>query len=259
MDVGSGVVDGGPQPSPLARRWRRAVSALVDVSLRAAYMRSELVNAPLEEVAQALDELGAEAERGRCSGRDLMTAALPALADRALGDWRQRLRQIASERDLTSLARLLGPADTAPERADQRWNDQAPAMPSDARPLTLGERRALARRPSRTTLDVLMRDQHPMVVRALLDTPRLTEDNVVRMAARRPGRPDALLEIARHPRWILRPRVRLALVCNPSTPPSVALPLVALLRQPELEQLAHATDVAPALRRAARGTAAARH
>jgi hypothetical protein len=260
MDVGSGVVDGGPQPSPLARRWRRAVSAVVDVSLRAAYMRSELVNAPLEEAALALDELGAEAERGRCSGRDLMAAALPALADRALGEWRQRLRQVASERNLTALARLLGPADTAPAaRAAQRWDDEAPATPSGDRPLTLGERRALARRPSRTTLDVLMRDQHPMVVRALLDTPRLTEDNVVRMAARRPGRPDALLEIARHPRWILRPRVRLALVCNPSTPSSVALPLVPLLRQPELEQLAQATDVAPALRRAARGTAAARH
>jgi hypothetical protein len=258
MEVGPGVVEGG-EASPLARRWRRAVPALIDVSLRAAYMRSELVTAPLDAVALALDELGTEAERGRPAARDLMAAALPALADGALGGWRQRLRQIASERNLPVLSSLLGPSsfDASPLPLGGKDEGCLAATPQ-GRPLTLGERRALARRPSRVALDVLMRDQHPMVVRALLDTPRLTEDNVVRMAARRPGRPEALVEIARHPRWILRPRVRLALVCNPSTPPAVALPLVALLLQPELEQLALATDVLPALRRAARSAAAER-
>jgi hypothetical protein len=250
----------GSGANALAQRWRRALPALVDVNIRAAYVRSELLGGPLDEVATALDELGAEAERAVGGSQDLVAAALPALADPALAPWRQRLRRFAAERCLAVLARLLGPSDFDRDPA-ARSEEQAPPVALAAtggRPLTLGERRALARRPSRYALDALMRDPHPMVVRALLDTPRLTEDQVVRMAARRPGRPAALVEIARHPRWILRPRVRLALVCNPSTPPTVALPLIPLLRQAELAELAVATDVLPVLRRAARGAAAER-
>jgi hypothetical protein len=245
---------GALQTSPLAQRWRRALHAIVDVSLRAAYVRSELTRGPLERVAEALDEIAAEAERGLCDGHDLMAAALPALADAALASWRGQLRGLAVTGPLPALGRLLGPAnlDAAGHNLDHPAPLQVPVSPG-GRPLTLGERRALARRPSRHALDVLLRDPHPMVARALLDTPRLTEDHVVRMAARRPGRPEVLAEIARHPRWILRPRVRVALVCNPSTPPAVALPLLPLLRQPELEQVAVATDVMPVLRRQAQG------
>ena len=62
------------------------------------------------------------------------------------------------------------------------------------RPLTLGERKSLARRPDRAMLDRLLHDPHPDVIRRLLRNPRLTEDDVVRLAARRPGRPEVLVE-----------------------------------------------------------------
>jgi hypothetical protein len=95
-----------------------------------------------------------------------------------------------------------------------------------------------------------MKDPHPLVIRNLLGNPRLIEDDVIRMAARRPASPEAVLEIARHPRWSQRARVRMAIVQNPGTPPEVAVPLVRLLIRPELMQVAAAPDV-PAVVRAA--------
>jgi hypothetical protein len=89
-----------------------------------------------------------------------------------------------------------------------------------------------------------------MVVKNLLQNPRLTEDDVLRMAARRPPYREVLAEIARHPGWSQRPRIRVAIVMNPGTPPELAVPLLVLLIRPELAQVLGAPAV-PALVRAA--------
>ncbi len=99
----------------------------------------------------------------------------------------------------------------------------------ESRPLTLGERRALARQPDRTIIDLAIGDPHPMVTAKLLDNPRLTEANVLRMAARRPVPARVLAEIGLHPKWRSRVRPATALVRNPHTPVPVALSLLPLL------------------------------
>jgi hypothetical protein len=229
----------------LGQRWRRGLAGIIDIQVRAAYLRAELVAAAIDEIAAALDETARAAARGDAAARELMAAALPALATPELEQRRQELRRAATELELAGLERLLGPDQKSPLQLARE------APPSGERPLTLGERKAMARRPSRQALDALMRDPHPVVIRAVLDTPRLTEDDVVRMAARRPGSAAALTEIARHPKWMLRPRVRCALVRNPATPLELALPILPLLRPAELSELVAATDAAPVLRRAA--------
>jgi hypothetical protein len=76
----------------------------------------------------------------------------------------------------------------------------------------------------------------------------LTEDDVVRLAARRPGRPGVLVEIARTPSWVHRSRVRLAIMLNPDTPPDVAAPISGLLVRQELRLVVEATHVPPQVR-----------
>jgi hypothetical protein len=114
-------------------------------------------------------------------------------------------------------------------------------------PLTLGERKALARRPDRPTMQRLLSDSHPDVIRHCLGNPRLTEDDVVPLAAKRPGRGEVLAEIARSP-WMRRPRVRLALALNPSTPLEITARLVGLLLRPELELVARSPHVPAGVR-----------
>jgi hypothetical protein len=89
---------------------------------------------------------------------------------------------------------------------------------------------------------------NPAVVRNALINPRLTEELVVRIAARQPARPEALLEIWRSPRWSSRPAVRRALVFNPYLPPELGAKIVPLLTSPELQELATFESAHRALR-----------
>jgi hypothetical protein len=147
-----------------------------------------------------------------------------------------------------SLGRLVRQAP-APRPAPE-IDPSEPRIPDyvKGRPLTLGERKSLARRPDRDTIDKLLQDPHPDVIARLLKNPRLTEDDVVRLSARRPGRPDVLAEIARTPHWLHRSRVRLALMLNPDTPAELAALLSGLLVRQELRLVAEATHVSPHVR-----------
>ena len=97
-------------------------------------------------------------------------------------------------------------------------------------------------------MERLLRDPHPDVIRQVLANPRLTEDDLLPLAARRPVRPDVLTEIARSTRWSHRPRIRMALVLNPDTPLGVAAPIVSLLLSHELRLVATSPTVAPGVR-----------
>jgi len=235
----------------LAARWSRAVPSLRELALRVAYLRAELLERPLADVATALDELSGLAEQADPVAREVLAAVVTALADPALADLADALRALADQDALLPLARLLRRrARTDPPHDRPATNERALASSPTGRVLTLGERRALARRPSRAAFDKLLRDPHPMVVQNLLQNPMLTEEDVVRMVARRPAYPEVIGEVARHPVWSQRARVRMAIVQNPGAPPEIAVPLVCLLLRPELEQVVSAPDV-PAVVRAA--------
>lgn len=237
-------------PASLAARWLRATPSLRESALRVAYLRSELERHPLPELAHALNELCGLAEQADPRAREVLAAAVPLLSDPALSEPIEALRALAAEGALLPLGRLL-------RFHDEESDDPVPidkrqiATSASGRTLTLGERRALARQPSRAAIDKLLRDPHPMVIRNLLNNPRLTEDDVMRLCTRRPARRDVIVEIARHPEWPSRPRVRMAIVQNPGSPPIVSVPLVRLLIRPELSQIVSATDLPKEVRAAA--------
>ncbi|MCK6587854.1 MAG: hypothetical protein L6Q76_09745, partial [Polyangiaceae bacterium] len=91
----------------------------------------------------------------------------------------------------------------------------------------------------------------PAVIRNLLANPRITEDDIIRLVARRPASAEILGEVVRHPAWPMRPRVRMAILQNPGSPAEIAVPLVRLLVRPELREIAAAADIAPVVRAAA--------
>ncbi len=99
---------------------------------------------------------------------------------------------------------------------------------------------------------------HAAVIREVLKNPRLTEDLVVRIAARRPARPEPLEEIWRSPKWNTQPAVRRALVFNPYLPPAVAVKIAPTLSPSDLRALAEDRQVHSSVRElAARLSAAA--
>jgi hypothetical protein len=237
--------------SDLAARWSRAIPSLIEPSMRVSYLRAELLRRPLVQVAAALDALCGRAEQADPISREVLATAVTVLADPASSDLVDTLRQLAEHEALLPLSRLLRRRQRGEHAPDKPVVDERTlATSSSGRVLTLGERRALARRPSRAAFDKLLRDPHPMVVANLLGNPRLTEDDVLRMVARRPAFPEVIAEVAKHPVWPTRPRVRMAIIQNPGTPPEIAVPLVRLLIRPELREVLAAVDV-PAVVRAA--------
>lgn len=122
----------------------------------------------------------------------------------------------------------------------------------------LGRRRAIARGRDRFQLDRLLFDRNPAVVRNLLENPRVTERDVVRIAAMRPTTAAVLNEVHRHPRWIGAYRVKKALVFNPYSPADIALALLVHLLRQDLYEAARTETLHTTVRDAARDLLARR-
>lgn len=229
----------------------RAVLSLPGGSLRAAYAASVARQSPPEELAEALDILCARAEQAEPDAREALVAVVDALNGEGMDGVVQALREEATGASLLALDRLIRhPVKGLREDGTLGQDLSRAKVPDDGkgRPLTLGERKSLARRPDRDTMQRLLADPHPDVIHRLLANPRVLEDDVVRLAAKRPGRADVLAEIARSTRWVHRPRVRMALVMNPATPAEIAARMVGLLLRPELTLVADSPAVPAAVR-----------
>jgi hypothetical protein len=125
--------------------------------------------------------------------------------------------------------------------------------------ITLGERKSLARsdprKVPRELFDRVLRDPDPSVLEIALGNPRITEGDVVRLAARRPTDGEAQRLIFRCERFIARYAVKQALAFNPYTPSDVAARLVPLLTRTDLRKLMDDASVAEPVRQMARETA----
>lgn len=125
--------------------------------------------------------------------------------------------------------------------------------------LTLGHKKAMAR--ANRDPDLLARlaaEGEPSVVRELLRNAQLTEPFAVRIASRRPIRPETLRCFYESRRWRVRPAVVLAVVKNPYVETEVALKLLPFLGAGELEEIARDGALHPMVRELAGKLAAER-
>jgi len=101
----------------------------------------------------------------------------------------------------------------------------------------VGYRIALARRALAGLLERLLFDPDARVVRTLLGNSRLTEAEVLKLAASRRASPEALVAVAQDDRWIARYPVKVALANNPVTPTRVVLGLLPYLMRQDLRDV----------------------
>lgn len=232
-------------------RLKRVLLSLPEIALRVGWLSEQLAEWPVENAAEQLDALCEEAEGSEPDAREAVMAA--ALLFVGLGECRliERLREEAAGRRLLSLDRLLRRGPPAPVH-DRRIDDLPVPDYGTGRELTVGERRSLARRPDRRAFDRLLADPHPLVIRQLLENPLVTEEDVVRLATRRPARLEVMRELAQSPRWLARPRVRMSILLNPGSPPEMSGPLLVLCTRGELGLVMESTDAPGVLRTTAR-------
>jgi hypothetical protein len=242
-------------PERLAVRLLGGPAAFRESGLRESWVAHVLQTSPVADAARALEIVCLTAERGDSIARELLVSVVGVLLSGSVGPTlASALRDEADHRSLLALCRLLRKS-REPEVDETSTDDPDEARVPDygrGRPLTLGERRALARKPDRRDFDRLLRDPHPMVMINLLANPRLTATDLVRVCARRQTPREILTAIARHPRWSRERRVRMALILNPQTPPEIAVPFVSLLNRSELRVVSEVTTTPDVVRIAAR-------
>jgi hypothetical protein len=224
----------------------RRLAALPALTMRRAVLREALEASTPTEAAALCGEL---VRRGRDGAPyDLALLALNAVLDGGDLEYEAHVELYAAARQAGDepLARLLLSAEPPPPGTPH-------TAPIPGRPdITLGERKSLARGPiARELIDRLMRDTDPTVLTILLGNPRLTEADVVRMAARRPTSAEAQRTIFACERFIARYQVKRALAFNPFTPSDLAARLVPLLQRSDLKELSSDPAVGEAVRLAA--------
>jgi hypothetical protein len=173
----------------------------------------------------------------------------------ALGLEASRIPFASELRRLAQLQALANVADLFPEASAVSQMSQDAAARADASLFTesLGHLKTRARLTrDRDEMARMAAVSNAQVMRNLLQNPRMTEDVVVRIAARRPARPEPLLEIWRTPRWFSRHAVKRALVFNPYLPPQVAAKIVPLLTGSDWRELWASPSVHQVLRDQAR-------
>lgn len=234
----------------LIEQWAGTAATLPELPMRTQYLYEHFSSLPPPSFADALDQLIRQAETGN-TGCHLLLICLvdldPFLQKLGRPYFSEVYRQ-ARELELTAVLDFLSdprPAAGLPE-------DPAPVTGQLAHDLPLGQRRSLARQSVLKTIERLMTDPHPLVIRQLLQNPRLTVEMVIRLAARRPNRIPVLREIVRHPKWISQPAVQAALARNPYSPPGLVMRLLPCLKLQDLQELAGDATLLPAIRQAAR-------
>jgi hypothetical protein len=222
----------------------RTAATIVDADVRVAWVRSELRRMDAGELAELISIVVAYADARTPPYADLLLAISVALADASCDSLRAAVVAAAGARGYANVALLFERPGGEPGEPDQE------RMPDfgKGRPLTLGERKSLARRRDRNLIARVLRDPHHDVIRILLGNPALTEEDVVRLCARRPIAPEVLREVFASTRWIVRYHVRRALVLNPFTPPDVALQLAAHLTDQDARLVADSGELPEALR-----------
>lgn len=172
-----------------------------------------------------------------------------ALASFAGNDFMSALLQKSRRMQMDEVTELL--ASTPPQRKIYHSGDVETRAPvQDYVPL--GVRKSLARRPDIQTIENLVSEQDPSVVRHLLTNPRFTEEMVVKMASLRPTSEAVLEEIFISQRWSSRYRIRKALVFNPYTPPRITNALLPMLVIQDLMDIAVSRTLHSIVRRSAK-------
>lgn len=216
------------------RQLMKKLAVVPDPGLVEYLARELLSERPSEVLAELVSTLGrmAQAEQARIVYCGVMRLCLS--EDDLPPNVREDVYSVLAARGESALVRYLLPLPPLKQAAEIDF-------PRDPKldEMALGTRKWKARLHDRDLLARLSRDANPSVVEILLDNPKITEDDVVRWAARRPARASALLKLAIHRKWSLRPKVQEAIARNPFAPGHVAASFMPLFGTRLLKQIAN--------------------
>jgi len=109
--------------------------------------------------------------------------------------------------------------------------------------MSVSEKLDLARKAPKEARSILMRDSNKLVQMAVVNSPKITESEILAIASNRQVDDDVLKEIGMNKEWLRNYQIRLALVNNPKTPLSIAMAQVSYLNVRDLTLLSKSKGV----------------
>ena len=235
---------------------------LKDSALKAPRWAKLLTHESIEKVVSQLDEILGEAIKGNERAREALN---PFLLTKIFSEFlsyekKRDLYESASQENLTLVKALLSdplPRLKGPKIESIRIQDVRPEKtigdPHKKRdPITLGERRSLAKSKDLKILEKMLFDPDPKVLNNLLNNPTILEKHIIKLASHRPIRGKILNTIGCHPRWGTNARIRHTLILNPYTPPYLSVVSLITADKKVLREVNQDENLHPLLREVVR-------
>ncbi len=239
------------QAEDIANEFKRKIGAIKETAIRRAVLARELADLDAELIAKVVGVMIERAAAGYPAYKDML---------HNLGDFSELIRRAGENKmeavlefclleemdDLANMLRRIPPRRLAEDHPEDVYIDR------ELSEQTLGMRKTLGRIGDRDLVNRLLHDQDPKVVEQILTNPTLTEDQVVKIAAKRPTSSEVLRIISRSQRWIRSYRVRKSLVFNPYTPTEISINLLQLLMTQDVFEISNDGSLHSDLRMAAK-------
>ena len=113
--------------------------------------------------------------------------------------------------------------------------------------MSVPQRIRLAMLGNREARKMLAHDRNQMIPKAVLRSPKLTDNEILAFAQERSTPEDIILAICKNRVWMKKYPIRLALVSNPKTPFSVAVQFLDHLHDKDLQALSRDKNIPSAL------------
>ncbi len=117
--------------------------------------------------------------------------------------------------------------------------------------MTAGEKIKLAHTGDRSVRNLLIKDKNRIVALSVMQNPKLTEQEVVRVASSTNTSEEILRDISNSREWMKSYNIKLAIVQNARTPLASSLKFIDYIRERDLKNLARSKGIPGALKSAA--------
>lgn len=141
--------------------------------------------------------------------------------------------------------------EDAMDDLEELTNEKRASVWDRVRALPYAEKIILATKTDRSERAVLIQENDPQILYYLLKNPRITTEEVLRIARMTSISAMAADLIAKTTQWSTNQEIRSALVNNPRTAPSLAVKLLATLSEREIRHIAKSNAVSQSLKQAA--------
>ena len=150
---------------------------------------------------------------------------------------------VAAEKTIAQRAPATPQQEKEEKRAKSRYQEiQDLSVPDKVKLAMSGDKEARS---------ILIKDSNKQIQTAVLDSPRITEPEIVAIANSRNVGEDILRKIASNRDWMKNYQIRVGLVNNPKTPLTIGLRIISTLMMSDLKRLAKSKGVSSVLTAAA--------